>query len=121
MRRRRSDRSRSMRLRVPGNAPLWWKALAVAALGAVLVVLLAGDKNLVKLISLYHERDLANRQLEDLQADNARMQEQIRALQTDPKAVELIAREELGLVRADEWVYRFAPPPEKRKAGTPRP
>ena len=53
-------------------------------------------------------------ELVEIQAENERLERRIRrlqreteALRTDPSAIELIARDELGMVRDDELVFQF--------------
>ena len=56
------------------------------------------------------------RELEDVQTDNAnlrreveRLRVEMRQLRDDPAAVERIARGELGMVRKSEVVFQFGP------------
>ncbi len=44
-------------------------------------------------------------ELETLRAENARLSSEIAALRTSPRAIERLAREELGLARPDETVF----------------
>lgn len=55
------------------------------------------------------EQDLERLRTENLtiQRTNDLLQREIAALQTDPRMVEQIAREELGMIRPGELVYRF--------------
>ena len=46
---------------------------------------------------------------EELVREIARLKAEIEALRADPSYVERIARDELGMVRADEVVFQFAP------------
>ncbi len=43
----------------------------------------------------------------ELEADNRRLTRKIDALRNDPAAAEAVARDELGLVRPGEKVFRF--------------
>ncbi len=45
----------------------------------------------------------------ELQAENARLALRIEALRHDDETIERVAREELGLVRPGEVVFRFVP------------
>lgn len=53
----------------------------------------------------------AEAQLSELEATNAELQRQVETLQSDDE-IERIAREEYGLARPGEEVYRVLPPPE---------
>jgi cell division protein FtsB len=46
---------------------------------------------------------------QQLEKGNEELERRVRALKTDPRTIEQIAREELGLVRPGEIVYRIAP------------
>lgn len=51
--------------------------------------------------------EAAKEEIEALRGENARLREEIQALREDPRTLERIAREELGLVRPGEKVYEF--------------
>ena len=58
------------------------------------------------------ERELAATRaaIEALRVDNQRYREQIAALKNDPEAIEDIARDELGMVKPSELVFRVDSP-----------
>jgi cell division protein FtsB len=66
--------------------------------------------------------------VEKLYAENRRLEEEVVALKTDPKAVEKIARETLNLVKPGEvvlllpegWQARVRPPAEPAPLPAPR-
>jgi cell division protein FtsB len=97
-------------LKLPGSGRAWQVALGIAAAILLLALLLAGDKSLIALLGRYQERAQLTGQIEELQGVNQKWRQQVQELEAQPKAVEPIAREELGLVRAGELVYRFVPP-----------
>jgi cell division protein FtsL len=53
----------------------------------------------------------AQQQLQELEASNSAMQEQVETLQTDAE-IERIAREQYGLAKPGEEVYQVLPPAE---------
>ena len=78
---------------------------SVIALTALVVGSLFGDRGYLQLmVRRQHEEALA-REIEQLRAENARLAAEIHALRADPRAIERIAREELGLARAGETVF----------------
>lgn len=115
---RRPIQHDSYMLKVPGTGRGWRILLALLGLTLLLLIFFAGTKNLPKLMALTREHRKLSLQIEEVQASNQHMQRQIADLQADPRAVEPIAREELGLAAAREWVYRFipanAPAPQKQ-------
>jgi cell division protein FtsB len=96
--------------RVPGTGRIWWSVLTGLGIVIILVLLMAGEKSLFKVIALYREQEHLIAQIEEMKGQNEKLGQQIEDLKTDPKAVERIAREELGMVRKDETVYRFVSP-----------
>ena len=53
-----------------------------------------------------------DRQIREEEAANRQVRLEIDSLKTDPKTVERLAREQLGLARPDETVVRFETPGE---------
>ena len=76
---------------------------------------------MISLRSLYQERDRAAAEIADLKKTNQKLEQQIGDLRAHPEAVEPIAREELGLVRSRELVYRFVSAPEATSPQASRP
>jgi cell division protein FtsB len=78
---------------------------SVIALIALLVGALFGDRGLLHLIDQRHRAEALAREIEDLEAENARLGKEIAALRSDPRSIERLAREELGLARPGETVF----------------
>lgn len=49
------------------------------------------------------------RQIDQLNHENQQLQDRVKSLKTDPSAVEHIAREEMGLARPGEYIFKVAP------------
>jgi len=61
-----------------------------------------------------------NAQLDKLNKENADLEQQIKDLKTDPRTIERIARDELGLVRNGEQIFKVpAPPPQENPLAKP--
>jgi cell division protein FtsB len=91
-----------------GDVSLRRKAATLAsiiALAALVVGALFGDRGLLHLIDQRHRAEVLAGEVEDLQAENGRLATEIAALRSDPRAIERIAREELGMARPDETVF----------------
>jgi len=102
----------------PGDGGLRRKAATLAsviALVALIVGALFGDRGVLHLIEQRHRAQALAHELGLLQAENARLAEEIVALRSDPRAIEKLAREELGLLRPGETVFLV------REAGTAAP
>jgi cell division protein FtsB len=96
-----------------GEAGLRRKAATLAsiiALVALIVGALFGDRGLLHLIDQRQRADALAREVEELQAENAQLVTEIAALRTDPRAIERLAREELGLARPGETVFLVRDP-----------
>jgi cell division protein FtsB len=66
-----------------------------------------GRTGLAHLAELRRTRDDLRRRNEAARADHARLREQAAALRSDPRALERVARDELGLVKQGETVYEL--------------
>ncbi len=68
----------------------------------------------------YHQELVDSQKLEsnihDLQARNEKVKDNIKALKTEPKAIEREAREQLHYARPDDVVISVPPPLQKRTA-----
>lgn len=49
------------------------------------------------------------RKIEQLNQENTQLEAKVKALKTDPEAIEKIAREEMGLAKQGEYIFKVAP------------
>jgi len=90
------------------DAGLRRKAAVLASILAVIGLIvgsLFGDRGMLHLLEQQKATQELERQLDDLRAENGRLAAEIRALKTDPRAIERLAREDLGLARPGETVF----------------
>jgi cell division protein FtsB len=78
---------------------------SVIAIIALVVGSLFGDRGILQLMAQRQRALGLAREVEEVRADNVRLAAEIHALRTDPRAIERIAREELGLARPGETVF----------------
>lgn len=78
---------------------------SIIALIALLVGSLFGDRGILHLVAQRERAESLRREIEDLRAENGRLATEIAALKTDPRSIERLAREELGLARPGETVF----------------
>ncbi len=83
---------------------------AVTLFGVILVIALVvgslfGDRGILQLVSQRERAEALARELEEMREENRRLAQEIRALQADPRAIEKLAREQLGLARPGEKVF----------------
>ena len=98
---------------VPFAADLLRRTLPIAMLSLAVVtvpLLVMAPEGLPRLRSLQQELKDVAEENDELRRDVARLRIEVRRLQTDPAAVERIARDELGMVRKSEVVFQFAKP-----------
>jgi cell division protein FtsB len=65
-----------------------------------------GDRGILHLQKLRAELCTVSAASEDLDRENVKLKKEIQLLNSDPRYIGKIAREELGLAREDEMVYK---------------
>jgi cell division protein FtsB len=83
---------------------------------ALVVGSLFGDRGFLQLVRQQRRAEALAREIEELRMENRRLASEIAALRSDPRAIERLAREELGLSRPGETVFliREEPPADER-------
>jgi len=82
-----------------------WTLGTALALIALTVGSVFGDRGILNLVGKRRQVEALRSELEGLRAENARLSSEIVALRTSPRAIERLAREQLGLARPDETVF----------------
>lgn len=90
--------------------------LFVAA--AMVVNALIGDRGLVAAVRAKNEHEQLAASIAGLKRENQQLAEAVRRLKHDPKAVEDVARGDLGLIRPGEVVFVIKDAPAPRSSGT---
>jgi cell division protein FtsB len=72
-----------------------------------------GDKGLLRIYELRHDKSRINTRLTDAKTENEKIKLEIVALKSDRRYLESIARKDFGLVRSSEVIYQF--PQEKKQ------
>ena len=73
----------------------------------LLLVVFFGDNGLIELKRLQGRHAALVQENEGLSRENARMYSSIDRLKNDPDYIENIARQELGMIRSDELIFKF--------------
>ncbi|MGD8561206.1 MAG: septum formation initiator family protein [Desulfarculaceae bacterium] len=81
----------------------WWPALVVAVL---LICAIAAVKGTQQLIQVQQELELIKQTNLELDKRNRALYQKVLRLRGDDQALERAARQEMGLVRPDEFVYQ---------------
>jgi cell division protein FtsB len=87
-----------------------WVLGTVIALIALAVGSVFGDRGILNMVGEREKVESLRVELEELRAENARLSSEIRDLRQSPRAIERLAREELGLARPDETVFLIREP-----------
>lgn len=77
-----------------------------------------GEHGLLALRRQKKEYESLRQQVQQLQEENSRLEQQIKALRSDPKAIEKLAREQMRLARPGEFIFTL---PEKDPKSQPPP
>jgi cell division protein FtsB len=86
------------------------------AAGLVLLMLqdIFGTHGVVAMRRSEQQAAEMQQEIKQLNDENQTLQNRVRSLKTDPSAIERIAREEMGLARPGEYIFKVEP-----KAGEP--
>lgn len=89
----------------------WFLAIALALL---LLQDVFGTHGLIAMRRSQQEATQVKKEIDQLDEENRQLQDSVRGLKSDPAAIERIAREEMGLARPGERIFKIPP-----KAGLP--
>ncbi len=94
-----------------------WRSLftmvLIAGFGAIMIVIsVIGSYGINATNQLEAYEQKLTHQIESMRIEKALKHEEINALKTNPEYIELVARKNLGLVHASEFIY-YLPPSEK--------
>jgi len=78
---------------------------SLIALIALVVGSFFGDRGFLRMVAQRERAESLRREIEMLRSENSRLAVEIVALKSDPRAIERLAREELGLARPGETVF----------------
>jgi len=84
------------------------KAIILGSLIALIALVVGsffGDRGILRMVAQRERADSLKREIELLRSENAHLAFEIAGLKSDPRAIERLAREELGLARPDETVF----------------
>jgi cell division protein FtsL len=80
---------------------------AIFILLCILLVTYIFTKEITKVYSLYSENAEIKKRIVKLKKENEELQKQITVLDTEIPIIEKIAREELGMIKNSEKIYKF--------------
>jgi cell division protein FtsB len=94
------------------------KSIFILVLFALLVNDVLGAHGLIAMRKTQKDIEQVQKQIDVLNQQNQALSGQVSSLKTDPKAIERIAREEMGLAKPGEIIYKL--PREVAKPADPQ-
>jgi cell division protein FtsB len=85
------------------------------ALAALLIHDVFGEHGFLAMRRARLEAEQLQQEIQQINAENARLAEEVQALKSDPRIIERIAREEMGLAKPGELIFKLPPKPETPK------
>jgi cell division protein FtsB len=95
----------ALNLRPPARGRRALHLLLIFVAAVIVVDGVVGDRGLLAMRRARQEYDGLTATIARQRADNARLREEARRLREDPKAIEDVARRELGLIKPGEKVF----------------
>ncbi len=80
-----------------------------AALGALLLQDVFGTHGLIAMRRSMREAAQVQREIDLMNEENRQLELRVKSLKSDPAAIERIAREEMGLARPGEYIFKIQP------------
>jgi cell division protein FtsB len=105
----------------------YWKRHAtkilLLALAALVLYDVFGEHGLLAMLQTRRQIQDLQQQIQRLNEDNRRLAEQVNSLKSDPQEIERIAREQMGMARPGEMIFRLPPRTDSspESAGNPEP
>lgn len=116
---RRNVRLKSQHPSILAEPPVWVRRLVHGALvfGAAVLVAnaLVGENGLVDALAARQRHRVLAEDVGRLRLENQRLRQMANRLREDPRAVEEVARGELGLIRPGELLLLFADEPGRSR------
>ena len=94
-------------MKIHGKKIIKISLITLIILGLIIAWLGFGDRGFIHLYRMDKERQAYQVKIQKLEEANQKLMDEIKRLLEDEEYIESIARKELGLVRADELIYRF--------------
>jgi cell division protein FtsB len=92
-----------------------------AALAVLLLQDVFGTHGVLAMRRAQKEAATVKKEIDLINEENRQLQGRVKALKTDPQAIERIAREEMGLARPGEYIFKTAPKPADASTPAPQP
>lgn len=91
----------------------------VAALVLLLIQDVFGTHGVLAMRRAQKEATRVQQEIDRINNENRQLQDNVKELKSDPQAIERIAREEMGLARPGEYIFKISPKPGDTSASAP--
>jgi cell division protein FtsB len=91
------------------------RTLLAVSLFALLVHDVFGAHGLLAMRRARNEMERLRQEIQKINQENRGLADQVKALKNDPRMIERIAREEMGLARPGELIFKLPAPPPNRQ------
>lgn len=99
---------------------LFWRRnllwILLAGLGLLVLQDVFGTHGVLAMRRAQHEATREQQEIDRMNQENVDLQNRVNQLKTDPQAIERIAREQMGLARPGEYIFKV--PPNKTGSGS---
>lgn len=92
--------------------------LLAAGLALLLIADVFGTHGVLAMRRSQKQAADIQKKIEQMNQQNQQLESRVKALKSDPEAVERIAREEMGLAKPGEYIFKVAPQTAGAAAGT---
>jgi cell division protein FtsB len=92
-----------------------------AGLALLLLQDVFGTHGVLAMRRTQQEASAVRHEIDQMNEENRRLEDRVKELKTDPKAIERIAREEMGLARPGEYIFKIAPKGAESSAPSSQP
>jgi cell division protein FtsB len=110
---------------IPQQPQSFWGRHALKILGLAVLLLaihdVFGSHGLLAMRRTQSQVQELRGEIDRLNQENGHLNKQVQSLRSDPKAVERIAREEMGLARPGEMIFKLPDKPQEPDGTTKRP
>jgi cell division protein FtsB len=86
-------------------------AFLIAGLALLLLQDIFGTHGVLSMLRSERRAADIRKQIDALDAENRKLQTRVKSLKSDPAEIERIAREEMGLARPGEYIFKIPPRP----------
>jgi len=94
-------------------------AILLTALALLILQDVFGNHGVLAMFRSQRQAEDMRKQIDQLDVENRKLQDHVKSLKSDPAAIERIAREEMGLARPGEYIFKL--PPKPGETTTPKP